>query len=140
MRRSTTKNLHIAPGPNKYQLASTIGNQAPNLPSVPMYTILGRSADHGAGEKRKTSFSSPGPAQYSAVQMDLFKRQMPRPVMLGRSDRSTAGYGRRTPAPNAYFPGPPSRYANAPQYSIAGRIPQRADPYLTAADKVPDWE
>uniref|UniRef100_A0A2S2PTN8 Outer dense fiber protein 3-B n=1 Tax=Schizaphis graminum TaxID=13262 RepID=A0A2S2PTN8_SCHGA len=142
-RRDCLRKTTRTPAPNAYALATTIGNQAPDMPSAPMYTISGRSAEPGrggVGRRGAAWYSSPGPARYSAVALDRFKNQTPRPVMLGSVNQKTRG--KRTPAPNAYFPapGPASRYANAPQFSIGGRTNTRANPYYTAADKVPDWE
>lgn len=133
MKRSARSGkLTVTPAPNAYHVASTIGNQAVDLPSAPMYTMSGR-------QKKATGFVSPGPARYPAVKLEQFKRQMPRPVILGRPvDRSHRT--QRTPAPNAYLPGPGFRYANAPHFTMAGRLPTRSDPYYTPADKVPDWE
>ncbi|CAH1725882.1 outer dense fiber protein 3-like protein 2 [Aphis gossypii] len=133
MRRDCMRKSTRTPAANAYALSTTIGNQAPDMPSAPMYTILGRYPG-------RRWFSSPGPARYSAVALERFKTQTPRPVMLGAVDQQTRS--KRTPAPNAYFPapGPASRYANAPQFSLGGRVPARSKPFLTAADKVPDWE
>lgn len=133
------------PAPNAYPPATTIGGSgAADLPSAPMYSILGRRAEPGGKGRRIASFASPGPARYQTVPADRYLLQTPRPVMLGRYDGGTGGRAaRRTPAPNAYLPTAAAaslRYANAPQFSIAGRYPERADPYYTAADRVPDWE
>ncbi|XP_025203356.1 outer dense fiber protein 3-like protein 2 [Melanaphis sacchari] len=139
-RRDCMKKFTRTPAPNAYALFTTVGNRTPNLPSAPMYTISGRSTE--PGRRRGVAwYSSPGPARYSAVALDRVKKQMPRPVMLGSVNRGQTR-GHRTPAPNAYFPaqGPASRFASAPQFSISGRAPARANPYYTAADKVPDWE
>ncbi|VVC39443.1 Hypothetical protein CINCED_3A014373 [Cinara cedri] len=122
------------PAPNAYSKASTLGNQAVDVSSAPMYTILGKRVEpQGGGGKR-----IPGPNKYPAVQLELFKSPaMPRPVILGPWSGCR---GKRTPAPNAYFPGPSSsRYASAPQYSMAARIAEQSQPFYTAVDKVPDW-
>lgn len=130
--------MTVTPAPNAYTLSTAIGNKAPNLPSVPMYTMLGRSAEQGRAG-RMVPYGSPGPARYSTVSIERFKQQTPRPVILGRPNDQLL-HGRRTPAPNAYLPGPLTRYASAPQFTMAGRFPERVDPFYTAADKVPDWE
>ncbi|XP_050419955.1 outer dense fiber protein 3-like protein 2 [Adelges cooleyi] len=134
-KRPSRKKLSPTPAPNAYGQAAIVGNRVPNLPSVPEYTILGR---HDGAGKGKTNYKSPGPAKYSAVELDLYKKQTPRPVMLGTP---AAGKSKRkgTPAPNAYLP-PLVRFDNAPQYSLGERIAQPAGPYLTAADKAPFWE
>lgn len=137
MKRNERKKLGVTPAPNKYTVGSTIGNTAPDLPSAPMYTIPGRSDALGRSGGRVGA--SPGPARYPVVDIDRFKRQPPRPVILGRPNPNL-GRTKRTPAPNAYAPGPTLRYANAPQFTIAGRIPNQVSPYYTAADKVPNWE
>ncbi|VVC29098.1 Hypothetical protein CINCED_3A005723 [Cinara cedri] len=122
------------PAPNAYSKASTLGNQAVDVSSAPMYTILGKRVEpQGGGGKR-----IPGPNKYPAVQLELFKSPaMPRPVILGPWSGCR---GKRTPAPNAYFPGPSSsRYASSPQYFMAARIAEQSQPYYTAVDKLPDW-
>ncbi|XP_025421868.1 outer dense fiber protein 3-like protein 2 [Sipha flava] len=130
-RRKTTR----IPAPNAYSLATTIGNQLPDMPSAPKFSIT------GLNEKSKRSAklgATPGPNQYPAVPVDLVKTQTPRPVILGRLDPK---YRRGTPAPNRYLPGQSgSRFSNAPQYSMASRLRKPADPYYTAADRVPDWQ
>ncbi|CAI6358944.1 unnamed protein product [Macrosiphum euphorbiae] len=144
IRRGELKKSSRTPAPNAYALATTIGNLAPNMPSAPVYSMLGRHPEpgRGVGRRRGTAacYSSPGPARYSAVNLERFKMQTPRPVILGRFEENMRG--KRTPAPNAYFPppGPASPFANAPQYTIGGRMKRAANPYYTAADKVPDWE
>lgn len=133
-KRIVRKKLSIGPAPNKYLLATTVGYG-------PMYSIQGRHAEPGGG-RRAGNTSSPGPAKYSAVPLERFSLQTPRAVMLGRPADGPDHSSRRTPGPNVYNPGPAamSRYDNAPQFSIAGRYPERAAPYYTAADLVPDWE
>ncbi|XP_022181235.1 outer dense fiber protein 3-like protein 2 [Myzus persicae] len=142
IRRNCMKKSFRTPAPNAYALATTIGNQVPNIPSAPMHTILGRHDEPGRGGGRRGAawYKSPGPARYSAVALEHVKKQTPRPVILGRYDPKMRG--KRTPAPNAYFPpaGPASPFANAPQYTIGGRMKRAANPFYTAADKVPDWE
>ncbi|KAL5245208.1 hypothetical protein ACI65C_012618 [Semiaphis heraclei] len=142
IRRDAKKKSLRTPAPNAYALPTTIGSLAPNISSAPKHTISGRYAEPGQGDggKRSTAwYRSPGPARYSAVELERFKKQTPRPVILGRFDQKAPG--KRIPAPNAYYPPmtASSTFINAPQYTIGGRI-KRFNPYYTPADKVPDWE
>ncbi|KAK4884680.1 hypothetical protein RN001_000951 [Aquatica leii] len=111
------------PGPNQYAVPPILGPKVPNRQAAAAYTMAAKL-------NQKGGTTSPGPAQYGEIKLDIYKSKAPlytmRPQCRG-SDKQGS------PGPAAYLP----RF----KIPIPGGISfgRRVDrmPYITADDQLP---
>ncbi|KAG8229412.1 hypothetical protein J437_LFUL000933 [Ladona fulva] len=93
--RLSTSEKKSIPGPNAYDLPSTIGNKVPNKESAVAYSIAPRIKD-------STRFQGPGPAAYGLWDMYTSKKRPPRYTIGQRIKPPQSRFP--TPGPNEYYP------------------------------------
>ncbi|XP_069673046.1 ciliary microtubule associated protein 1A-like [Periplaneta americana] len=122
--RTPQYKLQQVPAPNQYTVPSYIGPKIPDKQASAAYSMTGR---HVGGKE----FKSPGPAQYSPPEPNVYKTKLPQYTMTGRtpgvSDRS------RNPGPAAYLP-TYKHGRSQPQFSFGIRHAETAAPLVLEED------
>ncbi|XP_061677881.1 ciliary microtubule associated protein 1B-like [Syngnathoides biaculeatus] len=129
--KQAVPSYQTTPGPASNMLPPVLGSKTVNIPSVPSYTICGRSK---IGNFFNDLAQTPGPAAYQAVDPKTYLRKSPQYSMPARNFLPTSFT--KTPAPGVYCPEKvTSSHQKAPSFSFGQHHSENTLIPLTDVDR-----
>ncbi|XP_068608456.1 outer dense fiber protein 3-like protein 2a [Brachionichthys hirsutus] len=115
--RTRYRSVDPVPAPNSYSLPNVLGPQVPHKPSSASYSLSSRRT---VGAPSEDLALSPGPAKYSTINPDVYRRRQPSFTMQSRTKRPD--YASAHPGPGAYHPETSHTHLRRPpSYSLGVR-------------------